>query len=337
MDYDLIVVGAGPGGLMTAYEAAKAGLEVLVIEKKERLSENRRFNSSMLHSYPGINGEWISLRKGDGKAELFFQRLNFAVPYTGPYVEFYDSYMISNSGYTFHLAHKSEPLGIFFDMDVILADLLHLAADQGVSFITGALGLAAENTPAGARVLVKKKNKQFRLNARKVVAAEGLMSRIAESLGLNKKRIYYGKSIMKAYRMEGLACPLPPGYVTFTGYNYNPVTGRGISIGRDASAPGRYFVSAGGLTQDGRVVDNIQYLTTKSPIASWFKQARIINALACAVTVFSPLDDPSCGNILLMGATVGYAETREHGAMAWGYVAAGSIAKELWGQPGFKQ
>lgn len=131
MDYDLIVVGGGPGGLMTAYEAAKAGLEVVVIEKKERLSENRRYNSSILHSYPGINGEWISLRKWDRKAELHFHRLNFSVPYTGPYVEFYDSYMVSNSGHTFHLSNKSEPLGIFFDMDSILADLLQLAADRG--------------------------------------------------------------------------------------------------------------------------------------------------------------------------------------------------------------
>lgn len=336
MDYDLIVVGGGPGGLMTAYEAAKAGLEVVVIEKKERLSENRRYNSSILHSYPGINGEWISLRKWDRKAKLHFHRLNFSVPYTGPYVEFYDSYMVSNSGHTFHLSNKSEPLGVFFDMDSILADLLQLAADRGVSFIPGALGLKAENTSSGARVLVKKKNKQFWLNARKVVAAEGLMSRIAESLGLNKKRIYYGKSIMKAYRMEGLKYPYPPSYVTFSGNNYNPVTGRGISIGRDASAPGRYFVSVGGLTQDGRRVDNIQYLTTKSPIASWFKNARIINALACSVTVFSPLKDPICGNILLLGETVGYAETLVHGAMACGYVAARSIAQELEGKDGFE-
>ena len=167
MDYDLIVVGGGPGGLMTAYEAAKAGLQVVVIEKKEQLNKNIRFNSSILHSYPGINGEWISLRKGEGKTELHFHRLNFSVPYTGSYVEFYDAYKISNAGYTFHLSHKSEPLGIFFDMDAILSDLILLAANRGVSFITGALGIAAENTPSGARVLVKRKREKFWLNLQK--------------------------------------------------------------------------------------------------------------------------------------------------------------------------
>jgi flavin-dependent dehydrogenase len=337
MDYDLIVVGGGAGGLMTAYEAAKAGLQVVVIEKKEHLNKNIRFNSSILHSYPGINGEWISLRKGDGTTQLHFHRLNFSVPYTGSYVEFYDSYSISNAGYRFHLSNKSEPLGIFFDMDAILSDLLLRAANQGVSFIAGALGIAAENIPSGARVLVKRKNKQFWLSAKKVVSAEGLISRIAEGLGLNKKRKYYGKSIMKAYRVEGVESPFPPSYVTFSGYNYNPVTGRGVSIGRDASAPGCYFVSAGGLAPGGRRVDNIDYLTTKSPIASWFKHARIGNALACAVTVFSPLEDPICGNILMLGETVGYAETLVHGAMACGYVAARSITQELEGKQGFEE
>ncbi|KPJ58362.1 MAG: hypothetical protein AMJ42_03405 [Deltaproteobacteria bacterium DG_8] len=143
MEYDLIVVGAGPGGLMTAYETAKAGLEVVVIEKKERISENRRFNTSALFTYPGLNGEWISMRRADGKSQLHFHRLKFSIPYTGPTVDFYDCHMISNSGYTFHLSNKSYPLGIFFEMDSLLADLLHLAADEGVSFITGALGTMA--------------------------------------------------------------------------------------------------------------------------------------------------------------------------------------------------
>ena len=57
----------------------------------------------------------------EGGAKLHFHRLNFSVPYTGAYMEFYDAYKISNSGYTFHLSHKSEPLGIFFDMDTILS------------------------------------------------------------------------------------------------------------------------------------------------------------------------------------------------------------------------
>lgn len=336
MDYDLIVVGAGPGGLMTAYQAAKAGLEVVVIEKKERISENRRANSCALFTYPGLNGGWVSMRRADGKSQLHFHRLNFSVPYTGPSVDFYDCHMISNSGYTFHLSHKSYPLGMFFDMDSLLADLLHLAADQGVSFITGALGIKAENTDHGSRVLVKKEKKQFWLTAKKVVAADGLLSRIAESLGLNKKRVYYGKSIGLWYRMEGVEYPYPPSFMMLFGSNYSPVTRETIIV-RDASAPGRYFVGAGGIAYDGRSINNIEYLTTKSSIASWFKNARIINPLAFAVSIFSPLKEPICGNVLLIGETVGWGETLVHGAMACGYMAGRGVAKELAGEPGFEE
>ncbi|KPJ58361.1 MAG: hypothetical protein AMJ42_03400, partial [Deltaproteobacteria bacterium DG_8] len=69
--------------------------------------------------------------------------------------------------------------------------------------------------------------------------------------------------------MEGVESPYPPSFMMFFGSNYSPVTRR-TSIVRDASAPGRYFVGAGGIAFDGRRVDNIEYLTTKSPIASWF-------------------------------------------------------------------
>jgi flavin-dependent dehydrogenase len=336
MDYDLIVVGGGPGGLMTAYEAAKAGLEVVVLDKKTRIPENRRSNTSALFTHPGLNGEWVSLRTADGRARIHFHRLNFSVPYTGSSVDFYDSHVMSNSGYAFHLSNKSHPLGVFFDMDSVLTDLVHLAADEGVSFMTGALGIKAENSADGAKVLVKKGSKQFWITARKVVAADGLLSRIAESLGLNKKRIYYGKSVGLTYRMEGVESPYPPSFMMFFGSNYSPATKR-TTVVRDASGPGRYFVGAGGIAHDGSRVNNIEHLTTKSPIASWFKNARALGQLAFSVSIFSPLKDPVCGNVLLIGETVGWGETLVHGAMACGYMAGRGVARELGGEPGFEE
>ncbi len=42
MDYDLIVVGGGPGGLMAARTAAGAGMKVLLVERKKVLPEIQR-------------------------------------------------------------------------------------------------------------------------------------------------------------------------------------------------------------------------------------------------------------------------------------------------------
>ena len=43
MDYDVIIVGAGPGGIFAAYELTKeaAGLKVAVFEAGKRLEERK--------------------------------------------------------------------------------------------------------------------------------------------------------------------------------------------------------------------------------------------------------------------------------------------------------
>jgi len=42
MKYDVIVVGAGPAGLMAAKTAAEDGLKVLLIERKRNITEIKR-------------------------------------------------------------------------------------------------------------------------------------------------------------------------------------------------------------------------------------------------------------------------------------------------------
>ena len=46
--YDLIIVGAGPGGSMAARTAARDGLKVLLVEKNKRLGQARRLCSRLL-------------------------------------------------------------------------------------------------------------------------------------------------------------------------------------------------------------------------------------------------------------------------------------------------
>ena len=48
MTYDLIVIGAGPGGLMTARTAARDGLKVLLIEQRKNIEQVRRYCSQMV-------------------------------------------------------------------------------------------------------------------------------------------------------------------------------------------------------------------------------------------------------------------------------------------------
>ena len=47
---DVIIVGAGPGGLSCAMLLAKAGVKVTILEKRERLAGGRRSSRRMVTS-----------------------------------------------------------------------------------------------------------------------------------------------------------------------------------------------------------------------------------------------------------------------------------------------
>lgn len=62
--YDVVVVGAGPGGSMTAKAAAKEGLDVLLIEKRQQIGDPVRcaegVNKEYLKEYIEPDPAWIS-------------------------------------------------------------------------------------------------------------------------------------------------------------------------------------------------------------------------------------------------------------------------------------
>jgi len=63
--YDVVVVGAGPGGSMTAKTAANAGLDVLLIEKRQQIGDPvvrcaEGVNKTYLKEYIQPDPAWIS-------------------------------------------------------------------------------------------------------------------------------------------------------------------------------------------------------------------------------------------------------------------------------------
>ena len=61
--YDLIVVGAGPGGSATAYYAARAGLDILLVDRQEFPRDKPCGDGLMPHAASEVSlmglGDWL--------------------------------------------------------------------------------------------------------------------------------------------------------------------------------------------------------------------------------------------------------------------------------------
>jgi hypothetical protein len=313
MDFDVIVIGGGPTGLAAAWKCANLGLSTLVIEKKKHICQNKRANTCMLHIAPGLYGENVSLRRTPGESRIVFQENGFSLRYTGDQFDYYNSYLCSPSGRRIHMRGENRPLGTVFDMDVILSDLLREASERGVSFLTSALVIDGDNNGDKARVKVKKGGNTFYIEAKKVLVAEGLVSRVVESLGLNENRRFLIRVPFLQYTLEGVEFPLEPGIVSVW---HSPW----IFMAPDATGKNRWVVISAPSPSTGMDCKaTMENFLKKSVYSSWFKKASPVTKLATTVQGFTPLAEPCQGQFLILGESTSVGETQVHGGMMCGW------------------
>ena len=79
-DYDVIVVGCGPAGLMAVAELKEKGIDVLGIDKKPRLDVNLRSASGFFVDGQRMNGEYIQLEPLKEKIYDHYDKTTFGEP-----------------------------------------------------------------------------------------------------------------------------------------------------------------------------------------------------------------------------------------------------------------
>lgn len=335
--YNVIVAGAGPAGLMASWKAAERGLKVLVVEKKTDICEVLRTTGNAFRNMNPINGEYVTVDKKKGKAVVHFHNSNFDIEYTGKLLETFDSYSFSNSGYCMRTTRKDRPISYVFSVGKLLKDLKEKASAAGVTFKTGTLAMKAEKSGKGARVQIKQGGKISWLEADRVIAADGLQSRLAQSMGLNKDRKFFVKGPCFETTFEGVEFPYPVGI--------SSVRGKGMTGGRDGfiflypSVEGEHAYSVMVQTKfpanQGPII--IDYFTQQSRCSSWFKRANPISCSTAMVTLRSALITPYVDNVLFIGDASAYGETLFVGAIRCGYHAADAVYKEISGEKGFEE
>ena len=142
--YDLIVVGAGPAGLMAAKTAGEHGLKVALLERKKNITDINRACSMMIVTLTGCYlGDRVSINSRDQR--LCFPAYGFSIPYEGDHQNFYSWSIYSYKGNKIQLGDyvKNESMGdegrisATYDKGALLKSLMKECLKFGVDVFPG--------------------------------------------------------------------------------------------------------------------------------------------------------------------------------------------------------
>jgi flavin-dependent dehydrogenase len=334
--YNLVVVGAGPGGLMAAKTAAQEGMKVLLVEKKTKITKVTRTCAAGLITEPDCLGETVSVK---GR-RIIFNTNDFSVPYEGGWVDVWRNIRLSSDGYKLMVTRKETPVTKIFNKEILLEGLLAEVKKEGVTVENETMGIKAKNVKGGAVVSLVKKGRVRDVSADFVVAADGVNSRIVDSLGLNRKRQFYGDVSLSSFIVRDVECPYFPASVFLVGGGHIPGETRGCFL--IPRAPRRKGGAASHELSFLRPLDRspeeeLKLIFRKSSVSSWFRKAKVSQRESAVMRFRSPLLDVVVGRVLLVGDAAAFIETYVQGAILYGFKAAKAAAKELSGERALKE
>ncbi len=341
--YDLIVVGGGPAGLMAASTAAKDGLKVLLVERKKNITATPRTDGSIFYWKFILADEYlepimVDLGTGmplqaagpgsvDVKMQLRFLGPGCTVNYQGPILFYYNFIRFSPSGHRVYCI-KDELWSFHFSRERMLSCLFEEVSRTSTEVITGVTALGAENTNDGVAVRLKAGEREWMVRGKRAIAADGMYSRIVDSLGLNKDRSRKRVGVI-GYILEGVEPEI---------HDHGPLLSFDIPSISPEVIYCCFHTEAGTLNLRhlvGFSAEALQKFMKESRYSSWFRHARLIRTTAVGGTLYSPpLSNPACGNVLVIGDAVS-AESFIQGAIACGYQGAKATLKEMSGDKGY--
>jgi len=335
-DYDVIVVGCGPAGLMATKELASRGIKVLGVDKKLRLDVNIRSASGFFFANQELNGEYIRLEPLKNKTRIHYTKCGFSIEYSAPMEGIHHSYMISNSGRKFKTTSLKVPLFNIFEPTRWLSDRYGDAKKDGASFMTNTLAIRARNIDGGVEVTLRKQGKTSKIGCRKLIASDGVQSRIVRNLGQNRKRMYFATGPIIEYEITNIDHGLDRGDIIIFGER-NMGRAGGLFVIPSPRGKKAYRLETMSMLPGSNAYKMIEFFIKEGPFAHWFKRAKIVEKTGAIVELFTPIKVPYQGNIILVGDAASFAECLYQGATMCGYMAALAVEKELKGKKGFEE
>ena len=314
--YDVVIIGAGPGGLMAALTARQEGLKVLLVEQKTDITRVQRTCAEALITRPNCDGETVTI----AGEKIIFHINDFSIPYRGPWIEMKQLVRLSPSGYKLTIEREETPVAMIFNKEILLGNLLAEVEKSGCEIRNETIGIKAVNTEEGVTVTLQKKGVQDEVKSKLAIAADGVNSRITQSLGLNKERTLFGTPRIVSYILAGVKPAIPNAFIMFQGKSF-----------------GGYFMPKAPLEKGDPPLYELSAFTeelmktfmAKGKVSSWFKDARVVKTTSAVMNFYTPLRAPVAGKIMIVGDAASFIEVYIQGAIMYGFKAAKAAAKEL--------
>jgi digeranylgeranylglycerophospholipid reductase len=321
--YDVVIVGAGPGGAMAAKTAAENGLKVALLERKTHIAKTYRADGGpgVLNVNEYVFGQIVTYNQKDKR--LCFPVGGYTVPYDGPSRNIYGVQVHSPGGKCIYLGDWEEAkrkgdevrVGISISKENLLEGLLQEAESYGVEVFPGIN--VTDIKKAGDTVRIESDGKSF--EGIFVIAADGINSRIARILGFNKERKFYGTRRDVQWFIEG-EIPVDPGSVNFIlaekgNFVINPSYKEDVRVLGTFSFDTKLDLNA--------IIE--RFVKEDKTYASWFNKVKKVGLNNCVVNELSPIKEPFKENVFLIGDAAWLREISNMPALCTGWKAAQAV------------
>jgi flavin-dependent dehydrogenase len=331
--YDLVIVGAGPGGAMAAKTAGENGLKTAIFDRKIDPAEVKRSDSQIFASenYCCSTGKVRNFAErayyNFYNKKIIFPVNGFSVNYDGPTRNHYAWHFYAPDGktrlefgnYEENIKKGDEgKLFFIFDKGRVIDGLLKDAVKNGVDLFTGVNVRGVEKTAEGVKVTGNGDTYEGTF----VIGADGINSRIANLMGFNKERTFYGAGSTLSYYITGMKIPQSEACITSIYFKPNALLSSTFFILPSPYAGDEYWISV--MTQD-----DFEYVTKESAFSDWFPDVKVREVQSAIMSMWSPVSEPYKDNVLLVGDSAWFGEAEITGSIMCGWKAANSITVAL--------
>ena len=305
-DVDVVVVGCGPAGTITAKYAAKSGANVLLIEKRQEIGSPVRCGE-------GIAGRWlgdVGIKESD---KWVVHRVKGAK-------------IVSPDGSTLYIDEKiaGKDVGMVIERDIFDKELARDAVKAGANVMvkTSAVGLLFDDKNV-VGVKAKHMGEEFAINAKIVVGADGFESQVGRWAGIDTNLKPKDISTCLQYRMIDIQ-PDP----TYCEFILEDISKGGyiwIFPKSEDEANVGVGIQLNKVKAKGDVKAYLDDFIKRHPE---YSKGKIIEIVAGAVPISAPIDRTVGDGILLVGDAARQANPMTGGGIANGCLA-GKIAGEV--------